>query len=81
MEIDNKIKKENNTSFMKNVLMLMIAQVVIKILGFVYRIVITNIDGFGDIGNRLLQCRLPDIFVVTYYIFSRNSYSNIKVSV
>mgnify|MGYP000760942254 FL=1 len=31
--------------------MLMIAQILIKILGFVYRLVIINIDGFGDIGN------------------------------
>ncbi len=44
-------KTKKSTSFMKNVLMLMIAQVLIKILGFVYRLVIINIDGFGDIGN------------------------------
>ncbi len=44
-------KKSRQVSFMKNVLMLMIAQVLIKILGFVYRLVIINIDGFGDIGN------------------------------
>ena len=36
---------------MKNVAMLMIAQIVIKILGFVYRLVIINVDGFGDVGN------------------------------
>ena len=51
MEAREKMKKENNSSFMKNVAMLMIAQVLIKILGFVYRLVIINIDGFGDIGN------------------------------
>lgn len=54
MDINETVKKENNTSFMKNVLMLMIAQIVIKVLGFVYRIVIINVPGFGDIGNRLL---------------------------
>ena len=32
MEAQDKIKKEKNTSFMKNVAMLMIAQIVIKIL-------------------------------------------------
>ncbi len=42
-------KREN--SFAKNVLMLMVAQMVIKILGLVYRLAITNIDGFGDLGN------------------------------
>lgn len=51
MKAKEKIKKEKGTSFMKNVAMLMIAQIVIKILGFVYRLVIINIDGFGDIGN------------------------------
>ena len=51
MEAQDKIKKEKGTSFMKNVAMLMIAQIVIKILGFVYRLVIINVEGFGDIGN------------------------------
>lgn len=51
MRAEDKIKKEKNTSFMKNVAMLMIAQILIKILGFVYRLVIINIEGFGDIGN------------------------------
>lgn len=44
-------KQKKQVSFMKNVLMLMVAQVAIKILGFVYRLVIINIDGFGDTGN------------------------------
>ena len=29
----------------------MLAQIIIKILGFVYRIVLTNIQGFSDLGN------------------------------
>jgi len=51
MGAEEKIKKEKGTSFMKNVAMLMLAQIVIKILGFVYRLVIINIEGFGDVGN------------------------------
>jgi len=51
LEVEEAIKKEKNTSFMNNVLMLIVAQVVIKILGFIYRIVITNVPGFGNIGN------------------------------
>ena len=51
MEAQDKIKREKNTSFMKNVAMLMLAQVVIKILGFIYRLVIINAEGFGDVGN------------------------------
>lgn len=44
-------KSKKKSSFMKNVLMLMIAQVAIKVLGFLYRLVIINIEGFGDTGN------------------------------
>ncbi len=51
MEAQERIKKEKGTSFMKNVAMLMIAQILIKVLGFVYRLVIINVEGFGDIGN------------------------------
>ncbi|MCL2382968.1 MAG: oligosaccharide flippase family protein [Oscillospiraceae bacterium] len=45
------MRKENSTSFMNNVAMLMLSQVLIKILGFVYRLVMMHVDGFGDIGN------------------------------
>ncbi len=38
-------------SFMGNVLTIIFSQVVVKLLGFAYRVVITNVDGFGDIGN------------------------------
>ena len=51
MGAEDKIKEEKSTSFMKNVAMLMIAQIIIKILGFVYRLVIINVEGFGDVGN------------------------------
>ena len=44
--IDNK-----KTSFMANVLIVLIAQFAVKVLGMVYRMVITNIEGFGDSGN------------------------------
>lgn len=45
-----KIKKG---SFMGNVLVIMFSQILVKILGLVYRIYLTNRDGFGDIGNAL----------------------------
>jgi stage V sporulation protein B len=51
MEAQEKVRKEKNTSFMKNVVMLIFSQMLIKVLGFVYRLVIINIKGFGDIGN------------------------------
>lgn len=42
--------KQKTNSFMKNVLILMFAQIMVKILGLVYKFVITNFEGFGDIG-------------------------------
>ena len=42
------IKKQ---SFMKGVFVIMLSQVLIKLLGFVYRIVQTNIPQFADVGN------------------------------
>lgn len=43
----------NNQSFMVGVMTLLFSQIIVKILGLIYRMVITNIDGFGDIGNGL----------------------------
>lgn len=45
------MKKSKTQTFMAGVITVMFSQVVIKLLGFMYRIVITNIDGFGDAGN------------------------------
>jgi len=44
-------EEKKKPSFLKNVLMLMFSQVLIKILGLVYRLAITNAEGFGDLGN------------------------------
>lgn len=43
-------KKKKGASFMKNVLVLMFSQIMVKILGFIYKLVITNVEGFGDTG-------------------------------
>ena len=51
-----KHRKERNTkgeSFMQGVLSLMIAQVLIKLLGLVYKWYLTNRPGFGDEGNAI----------------------------
>ena len=42
--------KQKGASFMKNVLILMFAQVSVKLLGLIYRLVITNAEGFGNTG-------------------------------
>lgn len=46
----SKVKKE---SFMQGVLSLMVAQVLIKLLGLVYKWYLTNREGFGDEGNAI----------------------------
>lgn len=51
----NKVKQSNNESkkegFMQGVLTLMFSQVLIKILGLVYTLYLTNRENFGDKGN------------------------------
>ena len=45
--------KDKKESFMKGVLILMISQVFIKLLGLVYKLYLTNREGFGDAGNAI----------------------------
>ena len=45
------VKNKKAPTFIKNVIAIVFAQIAVKLLGFVYRMVITNIDGFGDMGN------------------------------
>lgn len=47
---DTKVKSKKGASFMKNVLILMCSQLLIKFLGLIYKLVITNMEGFGDTG-------------------------------
>lgn len=42
------IKKQ---TFMKSVAVVMGAQLLIKLMGFIYRVILTNIEGFQDTGN------------------------------
>ena len=46
-----RMERERSTTLAKNVLMLMLAMVTTKVMGLIYRIVIINIDGFGNEGN------------------------------
>lgn len=45
-----KEQTKKTPSFMKNVLILMFAQIMVKVLGLIYKLVITNFEGFGDTG-------------------------------
>lgn len=47
-----KLKKKKQ-GFMKGVLILMISQILIKALGLIYKLYLTNIKGYGDKGNAI----------------------------
>lgn len=42
---------EKRSSFLSGVLVILLSQLAVKVVGLVYRLVITNIPGFGDVGN------------------------------
>lgn len=46
-------KRNKKEGFMQSVLILMVSQLLIKLLGLVYQIYLTNKEGFGDTGNAI----------------------------
>ena len=46
-------KSRRKEGFMQAVLSLMFSQVIIKLLGLVYNLYLTNKEGFGDQGNAI----------------------------
>ena len=59
IEEDNNIEKNTENfgnKFAKNVFMLIVAQILVKVLGLIYRVVIVNVPGFR-------KCRKPDIML------------------
>jgi len=48
-----KTRTITKNSFMKNVVILMFSQVIIKIVGLIYKLYLTNKEGFGDKGNAI----------------------------
>lgn len=45
--------KEKKQSFMQGIMTLMFSQILIKILGLIYKLYLTNKKGFGDVGNAI----------------------------
>ena len=65
LEKEKKIEEDNNietktenfgNKFAKNVFMLIVAQILVKVLGLIYRVVIVNVPGFR-------KCRKSDIML------------------
>ena len=48
-----KKRKINKDGFMKGVVILMLSQIFIKLMGLIYRMYLTNKEGFGDEGNAI----------------------------
>ena len=59
MQKEKKIKKE---SFMQAVISLIFSQILIKLLGLVYQLYLTNKEGFGEAGNA--------VYVPAYQIYA-----------
>ena len=47
------MRKYRKTGFMKGILILMFSQLIIKIVGLIYKLYLTNKEGFGDHGNAI----------------------------
>ena len=53
MEKEVQQKKQKKESFMQGVITIMFSQVLIKLLGLIYTLYLTNRSGFGDTGNAI----------------------------
>ena len=53
MSVIRKNRKIKKQGFMKGVVILVLSQILIKVLGLVYRMYMTNREGFGDRGNAI----------------------------
>ena len=70
-------EKTNKQGFLQGVITLMFSQVLIKLLGMVYTLYLTNREGFGDKGNGIVSniCNAVD------NIINRSAKCNIKTSI
>ena len=48
---EKKVSKRRKETFMQGIITLIFSQLLIKLLGLVYNLYLTNREGFGDQGN------------------------------
>ena len=48
-----KVKKDKKETFMSGVMTLIFSQLIVKVVGIVYKVYLTNRQGFGDTGNAI----------------------------
>ena len=52
---NREVKRTNKQGFLQGVVTLMFSQILIKLLGMVYTLYLTNREGFGDKGNGIVS--------------------------
>lgn len=71
--------KKSKQTFMQGVMILMVSQFLIKVLGLIYKIYLTNKDGFGDTGNAIFSAgfQIYTIFLAVTSIGVPNAISQL----
>lgn len=70
-EMNQSVPKKE--TFMQGVITLIFSQVLIKLLGLIYTLYLTNREGFGDKGNGIVAARVSNLCDATYHIIYRGS--------
>ncbi len=69
--------KKNKQNFMQGVMVLMLSQIIIKFVGLIYKIYLTNKEGFGDAGNAIYSAgfQIYTLFLAISSIGASNTVS------
>ncbi len=52
-QLEEEIKKDKKQTFMNGVMTLIFSQIIVKLVGIIYKVYLTNRYGFGDTGNAI----------------------------
>ncbi len=80
--MEEKYVKKSKQGFMQGVLILMFSQFIIKIAGLVYKIYLTNKEGFGDTGNAIFSSgfQIYTLFLAVSSIGVPNAIARVNIS-